>query len=200
MLFALLMLSGCEDTAYHGSSVPFAAVRISIDTELGAFSLFQPTSWTDYVIVDREGFHYHGNIVLPLGMNMHGYGGVVVYVGMNGYDAWDLACPYCASRGASADLCAMYEKVLSLDPHNVGVLNNYAYHLATHGGDLKKAEQMSGITIREEPDNAVYLDTYGWIMHLQGQDELALFYLKRALNNAKEESKAEIKKHLNAIK
>jgi len=34
----------------------------------------------------------------------------------------------------------------------------------------------------------VYLDTYGWIMHLQGQDELALFYLKRALNNAKEES------------
>lgn len=100
ILFALLMLSGCEDTAYHGSSVPFAAVRISIDTELGTFSLFQPTSWTDYVIVDREGFHYHGNIVLPLGMNMHGYGGVVVYVGMNGYDAWDLACPYCASRGA----------------------------------------------------------------------------------------------------
>ena len=104
------------------------------------------------------------------------------------------------TRTKSADLCAMYEKVLSLDPHNVGVLNNYAYHLATHGGDLKKAEQMSGITIREEPDNAVYLDTYGWIMHLQGQDELALFYLKRALNNAKEESKAEIKKHLNAIK
>ena len=52
------------------------------------------------------------------------------------------------TRTKSADLCAMYEKVLSLDPHTVGVLNNYAYHLATHGGDLKKAEQMSGITIR----------------------------------------------------
>ena len=29
-----------------------------------------------------------------------GYGGVVVYIDINGkYNAWDLACPYCAARG-----------------------------------------------------------------------------------------------------
>jgi len=99
------------------------------------------------------------------------------------------------------DLYAMYERILELDPRNTLILNNYAYHLATNGGDLKKAERMSAITIREEPNNPTCLDTYGWIMHLQGQDELALFYLNRALQNAtNDENKNEIIKHIHAIK
>jgi tetratricopeptide (TPR) repeat protein len=98
------------------------------------------------------------------------------------------------------DLYAMYERVLELDPYNLMVLNNYAYLLATHKGDLKKAEQMSMITIREAPNSPVYLDTYGWILHLQGQDELAKFYLNKALWNADEVTKAEVTKHLEAIK
>jgi len=99
-----------------------------------------------------------------------------------------------------SELYAMYERVLNLDPGNLMVLNNYAYHLATHKGDLKKAERMSAITIHEQPQNPVYLDTYGWILHLQGQDELALFFLQRALSNTTEEAKPEIEKHINAIK
>ena len=48
--------------------------------------------------------------------------------------------------------------------------------------------------------NAIYLDTYGWILHLQGQDMLALFYLRKALENVKdEENKAVITEHINAI-
>ena len=98
-------------------------------------------------------------------------------------------------------LYAQYERVLELDPYNLMVLNNYAYHLATHGGDLTKAERMSAITIREQPNNPVYLDTYGWILHLKGQDELAKFYLNKALWNAqKTGNKEEIEKHLEAIK
>jgi len=97
------------------------------------------------------------------------------------------------------ELYAMYKRILSIDPYNLLVLNNYAYCLATHGGDLTEAERMSAITIREQPDNPVYLDTYGWILHLKGQDELALFYLNRALWNAKEGTKEEIQKHINAI-
>ena len=99
------------------------------------------------------------------------------------------------------ELYEMYERVLAVDPMHLGVLNNYAYFLATHHGDLQKAEQMSAITIREEPNNPVYLDTYGWIMHLQGQNELAVFYLKKALWNVKDDTnKHEIEKHLNSIK
>lgn len=96
-------------------------------------------------------------------------------------------------------LYAMYEKILKMDSGNLMVLNNYAYHLATHGGDLNKAERMSERTIREEPDNPVYLDTYGWILHLQGQDELALFYLKRAVNHSKTEDNKVIRDHLKTV-
>lgn len=98
-------------------------------------------------------------------------------------------------------LYKQYEDILALDPGNLLVLNNYAYHLATHNGDMKRAERMSEITIREQPTNAVYLDTYGWILHLQGQDELAKFYLERALWNATDDqTKAEVTKHLEKVK
>ena len=94
-----------------------------------------------------------------------------------------------------------YDRVLALNPGHLTTLNNYAYFLAITGGDLNKAEKMSATTLQEEPDNPVYLDTYGWIMHLQGKDDLALFYLQRALNNAKNERvKAEVEKHLKALR
>ena len=94
-----------------------------------------------------------------------------------------------------------YDRVLELDPFNLMVLNNYAYLLSTHKGDLKRAERMSEITIREQPSNAVYLDTYGWILHLQGQNDLAKFYLERALwNAADEKTKAEVTRHLEKVK
>ncbi len=99
------------------------------------------------------------------------------------------------------ELYALYEKILAIAPYNLMVLNNYAYHLATHKGDLQKAERMSAVTIKEEPSNPVYLDTYGWILHMQGQDELALFYLNRALWNAHDEhNQNEINNHIQAIK
>ena len=97
------------------------------------------------------------------------------------------------------ELYAQYERILELDPYNAMVLNNYAYHLATHGGDLNKAERMSSLAIREQPNNPVFLDTYGWILHLKGQDELAKFYLTKALQNAQGDAE-EIQQHLEAVK
>ena len=100
------------------------------------------------------------------------------------------------------ELYALYERVLELDPYNLMILNNYAYHLATHGGDLTKAEKMSAITIQERPSNPTFLDTYGWILHLQGQDQLALFYLNKALWNIGDDEKmrGEVQKHIEMIK
>lgn len=98
------------------------------------------------------------------------------------------------------ELYALYETILEVDPYNLHTLNNYAWRLATGKGDLKKAERMSAITIQQEPNNPVYLDTYGWIMHLQGQDELAKFYLQKAQRYETDETRNEIKQHLDAIK
>ena len=103
-------------------------------------------------------------------------------------------------KAKPAEMCAMYEQILAVEPMHLGVLNNYAYYLATHKGDLQKAERMSATTIREEPNNPIYLDTYGWIMHLQGRDDLAAFYLKRALSYSKEELQEEVKAHLKELK
>ena len=104
------------------------------------------------------------------------------------------------TKASKEEIYAMYDRVLEIEPYNLEVLNDFAYLISTRGGDLNKAERMSAVTIREEPNNPAYLDTYGWILHLQGQDELALFYLKKALWNATEESiRAEVEKHMRQI-
>ena len=105
------------------------------------------------------------------------------------------------TKAKTSELYAAYDKVLAIDPGHVGILNNYAYHLATHKGDLQRAGRMSEQTIRDYPNNAVYLDTYGWILHLKGQDELAKFYLNRALTNATDaKTMKEIQKHIGALR
>lgn len=93
-----------------------------------------------------------------------------------------------------------YEISLFLLPQNLYTLNNYAYNIAIHGGDIKQAERMSAETLKAEPNNAIYLDTYGWILHLQGQNALASFYLKRALENVKDDfNRKVIQEHLDEL-
>ena len=74
-----------------------------------------------------------------------------------------------------------YQKALKLDPRNCPVLNNYAYYLSLERKRMCKAERMSKITIDEQPDNATYLDTYGWILYLRGKAEKAKPYFKHAM-------------------
>ena len=93
-----------------------------------------------------------------------------------------------------------YQEYLKIDPYHATTLNNYAYGLAIHKGDLKKAEQMSLQTVREQPDNPVFLDTYAWILHLKGEDNLALFYIKKALENSSADmDKKEMLEHMEKI-
>lgn len=89
----------CDDTGYQ-RSVPILPVRLVMNTYL-EFTDFKETSFTDYVIVTRNGYFRKGKTtpVKPLlGDEACGYGGVLTYVTMNGYEAFDLACPYCAGR------------------------------------------------------------------------------------------------------
>jgi tetratricopeptide (TPR) repeat protein len=65
----------------------------------------------------------------------------------------------------------------------VGTLNNYAYYLSLEKRDLQKAENMSAQTIKAEPNNATYLDTYAWIFFVEGNYSLAKIYSKQAIDN-----------------
>ena len=76
---------------------------------------------------------------------------------------------------------AAYEKAPKITPGYAPVLNNYAYYLSLKGKRLKRAAEMSRITVEQEPDNATYLDTYGWILHLQKKSQEAKSYFKHAM-------------------
>lgn len=95
---------------------------------------------------------------------------------------------------------ALYDQMLEFDPSHTPTLNNYAYGLATHRGDLQRAEQMSQRAIQLDPDNATYLDTYAWILHLKGERQLALFYIRKALDKAKsDQDRAVMENHRQQI-
>lgn len=83
-----------------------------------------------------------------------------------------------------------YDNALKLDPGYAPVLNNYAYYLSLTGKKLKKAYNMSKITVEQEPDNATYLDTFAWILHLQGKSLEAKSLFKHAMLYGGKESVA----------
>jgi tetratricopeptide (TPR) repeat protein len=62
-----------------------------------------------------------------------------------------------------------YEEALTLAPHDVLVLNNYAYFLAEGNKDLKKALKMAEEVMEKESDNATYIDTYAWVLYKLGK-------------------------------
>lgn len=71
--------------------------------------------------------------------------------------------------GDNAKAYKAYKKALKINPTYAPVLNNYAYFLSLEGKRLSKAYAMSKITVDQEPDNSTYLDTFGWILYLQGK-------------------------------
>lgn len=91
---------------------------------------------------------------------------------------------------------------IKLYPNNLMLLNNYAYNVAVYWdasqgtmpeekrAEFKKfldeAEKISEATVKADAINPYYLDTYAYILYLQGKYSLAKFYLEQALNYDKE--------------
>lgn len=69
-----------------------------------------------------------------------------------------------SSRKLPDKAYAAYDSSLVYNPDNIGTLNNYAYYLSVDRKHLDKAEEMSYRTVKAEPENATYLDTYAWIL------------------------------------
>jgi tetratricopeptide (TPR) repeat protein len=91
-----------------------------------------------------------------------------------------------------------YDKALQYNPNNLGVLNNYSYFLSLTKKNLDKAEKMSSITVKAEPTNPTYLDTYGWVLFEQGAYTMAKIYIENAIKYSeekKEEISAEVLEH-----
>ena len=92
------------------------------------------------------------------------------------------------SMGQQAECYVAYDSALVYNPDNIGVLNNYAYFLSLDRENLDKAEEMSFRTVKAEPKNDTYLDTYAWILFEKGRYTEARIYIDEAMKNGGEES------------
>ena len=89
----------------------------------------------------------------------------------------------------------LYEKALAINPQNLPVLNNYSYYLSLKRQNLDKAEKMSGLTVKAEPTNATYLDTYGWVLFVQGAYTMAKIYIEKAIEYGGDDISSEVWEH-----
>ena len=92
------------------------------------------------------------------------------------------------TKKMNAEAYAAYDSALVYKPDNIGALNNYAYYLSVEKKNLDKAEEMSYKTVKAEPTNNTYLDTYAWILFEKGKYAEARIYIDQALQNGGDKS------------
>lgn len=92
-----------------------------------------------------------------------------------------------------------YDRALEADPENLLALNNCAYFMAEEGVDLDKAERMSAICVRQQPDNDTALDTYAWIFFKQKKYLKAKEIIDKALMIEADDPQADVLHHAGDI-
>jgi tetratricopeptide (TPR) repeat protein len=92
---------------------------------------------------------------------------------------------------------SIYEGLIRNDSSNAFALNNYAYHLCLRKTKLETAERLSRKSLALSPDNASYLDTYGWILFTMGNYTRAKEYIEKSL--IAEPKNAEVLEHLGDV-
>ena len=91
-------------------------------------------------------------------------------------------------KGMVKEAFEAYDSCLQWKDDNIMCLNNYAYYLSELEQQLERAEQMSYRTIKAEPKNSTYLDTYAWILFKQQRYSEAKVYIEQALQNDSDSS------------
>lgn len=86
-------------------------------------------------------------------------------------------------KGRLAESFQAYDSCLQWKPDNIAAMNNYAYYLSEANKDLPKAEQLSYKTIKAEPNNSTFLDTYAWILFQQKRYEESKIYIDQAIRS-----------------
>jgi tetratricopeptide (TPR) repeat protein len=74
-----------------------------------------------------------------------------------------------------------FKKVLAINPTNAPALNYYGYMLGDLGQRLDEAESFVQRALKEEPYNAAYLDSLGWIYYKQNRLADAETFLRKAV-------------------
>lgn len=81
-------------------------------------------------------------------------------------------------RTATEDVLS---QILKLDPRHSGAANDLGFSWADAGVNLDKAESLIRQAVDQEPENASYLDSLGWVLYKRGEFSQARTYLDRAV-------------------
>lgn len=90
-----------------------------------------------------------------------------------------------------------YERALRMNSDNDVVLNNFAYYLVQRDKELERALEMSERSLELNPENASYLDTYGWIHFKLENYDKAEEYIKASI--ATGQASATVYEHLGDV-
>ena len=78
------------------------------------------------------------------------------------------------------------EQVLDEFPEDPGALNDLGYLWAEQGEHLDRAHRMIEKAVQQEPDNAAYRDSLGWVLFQKGRFQEALPELEKAVSSEPE--------------
>lgn len=78
------------------------------------------------------------------------------------------------------------KQILAKEPDNVEALNALGYSLLNNTARYTDAENYLKKALELRPDEAVIIDSYGWLLFKQGKTEQALAYLQKAYNKQQE--------------
>ena len=91
---------------------------------------------------------------------------------------------------------AHYERVLEQDQNHLTALNNLAW--ALRDANTARALELASRAVELAPENPNVRDTYGWLLHLNGEHTLALNHIEKALSQAPDNE--EIRQHRDAVR
>ena len=75
----------------------------------------------------------------------------------------------------------IYQQLIQSDSTDAQAYNNYAYSLVERKEKIELSKKYSRKAIELAPDQAAYLDTYGWILFKTGKIKDAHKYIKKSL-------------------
>ncbi len=82
--------------------------------------------------------------------------------------------------GFRSESIALFEKINELNPDDPTVQNYLGYILVDDSVKIGYAKNLIRKALKAEPDNAAYIDSYGWAFFREGKIKKAMKYLKKA--------------------
>ncbi len=86
------------------------------------------------------------------------------------------------SRNNAAESEKNYRKALELEPDTPIAANNLAWLLASNKTNLDEALRLARATVNQDPNNAGYYDTLGWVYYQKGLSTSAIENLRKAVS------------------